>query len=368
MERLLCIVDSMNTGGAETFLMKLYRALDRTKYQMDFIVSDMGYYDEEIHALGGYIYYIPLRSKHPIGAFNGIKKAVSKGNYKTVLKLGSTPIVAIDLIAAKRGGAINLGVRSCNSFAEETALYKVINAICKPIFNRIVNLKIAPSDLAACFTFGEESYHNNEVKILHNAVDLNFYKYSSNKRNLIRNELGLSDQNVIYGHIGRFSKQKNHKYLIDVFKYIHDNNPYAKLVLVGVGELKSEIENMVKTYNLSEDVFFLGVRNNIPDLLSAFDLFVFPSFFEGMPNTVVEAQATGLPCVVSDSITRQANITGLVTYLPINIAPEKWAIECINTKKTRINTTNYFLENGYNIETIVGEFVQIVFGDKCESK
>ncbi|MDU4952410.1 MAG: glycosyltransferase family 1 protein [Clostridium sp.] len=366
MKRIICIVDSMNTGGAETFLMKLYRAIDRSKYQIDFIVSDKGFYDDEIAQMGGIVNYIPLRTKHPYIAFKRIKEIIKAGNYKSVLKFGSTPIVALDLLAAKKGGAIYLGVRSCNSFAEESFIYKAMNTICKPLFNRIVNLKIAPSDLAACFTFGEKSYSNGEVNILHNAVDLNYFKFSEIKRSKIRNELDLDDKFNIYGHIGRFSKQKNHEYLIEIFKYIHEMDPYSKLVLVGTGELKSEIERKVDDYNLTDSVIFLGVRKDIPDILSAIDLFVFPSFFEGMPNTVVEAQAVGLPCIVSDTITRQANITGVVSYMSINDNAESWARECFNHPKERKETTAQFIKSGYNIDYIVKEFVDIMVGDNCE--
>ena len=367
MERILCIVDSLNTGGAETFLMKLRRALDKSKYQMDFISSDKGYYDEEVTNTGGIIYYIPFRTKKPFVVYEKIKNIVKRGNYKIVIKLGSTPIAAIDLLAAKKGGAEKLGLRSCNSYAEEGVVYKIINRICEPLLRSVVNLKIAPSDLAAIFTFGEHAYNNNEVKILHNAVDLEYFKFNEKKRDDTRKLLGLKKNNTVYGHIGRFSNQKNHKYLIDIFKKIKDRDENAKFILVGTGELESEIKNKVSNYNMTEDVLFLGVRNDIPNLLSVFDLFVFPSFYEGMPNTVVEAQATGLPCIISDTITRQANITGLVDFLPINVEPEVWAEKCVKHKKERVDTTKILQNSGYNIDIIVQDFLKMTVGDKGEN-
>lgn len=367
MERILCIVDSLNTGGAETFLMKLRRALDKSDYQIDFIASDKGYYDEEVVSSGGLVHYIPFRTKQPIGAFTMIKKIVNHGNYKIVLKLGSTPIAALDLLAAKKGGAKILGLRSCNSFADEGIVYKIINTMCKPLLKSVVNLKIAPSDLAAIFTFGEQSYKNNEVHILHNAVDLDYFKFDKIKRDEMRKSLGISQNNTVYGHIGRFSNQKNHTYLIDIFKNIKDKDLNAKFVLVGTGELESQIKDKVDKYNLSNDVMFLGVRSDIPDILSAFDLFVFPSFYEGMPNTVVEAQATGLPCIISDTITRQSNITGLVEFLSIDVDPKVWAEKCVSHKKTRVDTTNILQNSGYNIDVIVKDFLKMTVGDRCDN-
>lgn len=367
MERILCIVDSLNTGGAETFLMKLSRALDKNKYQMDFIASDKGYYDKEVVNAGGRVHYIPFRTKKPFVAFRMIKDIVKQGRYKIVIKLGSTPIAAIDLLAARKGGAETLGLRSCNSYAEEGTVYKIINTMCKPLLKSVVNLKIAPSDLAAIFTFGEQAYKNNEVNILHNAVDLEYFKFDGKKRNETRKLLGLTENDTIYGHIGRFSNQKNHTYLIDIFKNIKERDESAKFILVGTGELESEIKDKVNNYHLSEDVLFLGVRNDIPNLLSVFDLFVFPSFYEGMPNTVVEAQATGLPCIISDRITRQSNITGLVEFLPIDVEPEVWAEKCVKHKKERIDTTQVLQNSGYNINIIVQEFLKMTVGDKCEN-
>ena len=368
MERILCIVDSLNTGGAETFLMKLRRALEKDKYQIDFISSDKGYYDEEVINNGGLVHYIPFRTKKPITSFIMIKNIVKCGDYNIVIKLGSTPIAAIDLLAAKKGGAKILGLRSCNSFAEDGFIYKTINIICRPLLKSVVNLKIAPSDLAAIFTFGEQAYKNKEVNILHNAVDLDYFKFDKIKRSETRKLLGISEGDTVYGHIGRFSNQKNHTFLIDIFKNIKDKDDNAKFVLVGTGELESQIKNKVKNYGLSNDVLFLGVRDDIPNLLSAFDLFVFPSFYEGMPNTVVEAQATGLPCIISDTITRQSNITGLVDFLSIDLPAEDWAEKCVNHNKKRVNTTNILQKSGYNIDIIVKDFLKMTVGDKCDNK
>lgn len=361
MERLLCIVDSMNTGGAETFLMKLYRALDKVHYQMDFIVSDHGYYDDEIVSMGGRVHLIPMRTKNFIGAMNSIKCIVKHNKYTHVLKLGSTPIVVFDLLAAKAGGAKILAVRSCNAYAEESLIYRLANIIFRPLFLRLTDVMIAPSDLAAEFTFGKKSVDKGKVHFLHNAIDLEIYKYDENIRGQYIEEFNTAGK-CVYGHIGRFSSQKNHAFLIDVFKEICINQPNSILLLVGSGELETEIRMKVKNLNLEDKVLFLGVRKDIPQLLSLMDVFVFPSLYEGMPNTVVEAQATGLHCIISDSITKQANFTGLVKYVSLTENAKKWASECINSKKDRINTHDIFVKNRYIINDVVVDFINCIYG------
>lgn len=363
MDRILCIVDSLNTGGAETFLMKLYRAIDKNQYQMDFVASGKGYYDEEVRSMGGEVYYIPLRTKHPIGVFREIKRIVKIHHYNSVLKLGSTPIVALDLLAAKVGGAKRIAVRSCNAYADEGIVYKMANVILNPIFKAITNIKIAPSDLAAEFTFGKDAVVNNEVHFLHNAIDLNLYKFDVNERNRIRKEFKIEDK-IVYGHVGRLTKQKNHAFLLDVFDAIHKRNTDCVLMLVGTGELENDIKTLVKDKDLESSVIFTGVRSDVPSFLSAFDEFIFPSFYEGMPNTIIEAQANGLTCVISESITKQANITGLVRYVSLMESAETWAGICMENVGAHGDTKKTLIEAGYTIESVVQEFVRIMIGEE----
>lgn len=319
MKRLLCIVSSMDTGGAETFLMKMYRMMDRTQYQMDFISvsSSEGHYDKEIKALGGKIYNVPLHSEQPIKAFNEIKRIVKEGEYKYVLKLLGSPVGVVDLLAAKAGGASQLCARSCIGAFQESKAKKVLNAFLRKILCSVSTVKFAPSDLAARYTFGDKAYEKNEVIMLHNALDLDMYCYSVEKREIIRSEFKLGNSLVI-GHIGRFTQQKNHKYLLEVFNRLKLDNPAAKLLLVGTGPLENKIKQNCIDLGIEKDVIFAGVRDDIPAVLSACDIFCLPSLYEGMPNTCIEAQATGLYCVIADTITRQANITGNVSFLPLN--------------------------------------------------
>lgn len=362
MKRVLCIVSSLDTGGAETMMMKLFRTFP-SKYKMDFIVSTPnGFYEKEVFSLGGKIYRVPLRTEHPIKTFFAIKNVVQKNNYNIILKLCDTPKGYFDLVAAKCGGAKKLCVRSCNASANIGKMGMLICNIIRPLFNKIATVKLAPSLLAAEFTFGKKEISKGNVHILHNGINLEVFHYSDDARKNIRNEFGIPEDEFVVGHVGRFNKQKNHFFLIEVFEELKKSKPNAKLLLVGEGELKSEVMQCLATKKLIDSVIFAGVRSDIPDMLSAMDVFLFPSLYEGMPNTIIEAQAVGLPCIISDTITRDANVTGLVKYVSLRETKAKWADNCIDSnKKTASVVKKRMIENGYDIESVTKEFIDIMF-------
>ena len=180
-------------------------------------------------------------------------------------------------------------------------------------------------------------------------------------REKIRKEFCLKD-NFIVGHIGRFSKQKNHFFLIDVFREIEHREKTAILFLVGEGELEEQVKKYIDKYHLQKKVVFAGVRSDIPSILSAMDVFVFPSFYEGMPNTVIEAQTAGLPCVISDTITDEVKITNLVKMVSIKERPEKWADLIMSSRtKTRQDVSLEILKAGYDINDVAGDFIDKIF-------
>ena len=365
MKRLLCIVGGMNAGGAETFLMKVYRELDKTKYQMDFAVGikEAGFYDEEIFSLGGKIYHISPKSEGFLKNFAEIKKIVKENNYDYVLRTSQHSLSALELYAAQKGGARVRVFRSSNSnTTSDSKKDFLLHKICGFMPQIYANVKIAPSTEAADFMFGKNCVKTNKATILHNAVDLSIFKYDADKRSEIRKELGVEDR-VVVGHIGRFNSQKNHTFLLDVFAKIKEKQDDAVLVLVGKGDLEGDIKEKIQSLGLSDSVIFTGVRSDVPALLSAMDVFVFPSFYEGMPNTVIEAQATGLPCVIADTITREADITGLVKYLSLGEAADSWADTALRSiSDERADTKQQFIDNKYDIDSTVSYFTELVFG------
>lgn len=354
----------MNAGGAETFLMKVYRSIDKKLYQMDFCINvrEKCFYEDEITNLGGKIYRIPSRTENYRRHKNELFAIVKDNKYKYVLAVSSNATSITDLIIAKRAGAKICSLRSSNSSGTGNKIYHFAHIVSRSLLMRYVDKKIAPSTPAAEFMFGKSAIEHDEVVLLPNAIDINEYKYNDSDRVQIRKEYNIRDDQFVIGHVGRFNTQKNHRFLIDVFSDYYHKNDKAVLLLVGEGSLMNEIKQKVADLGLGGVVIFTGTKRNIPAFLSAMDFFVFPSLFEGMPNTVIEAQASGLVCLVSDTITKEANITGEVYYCSLNENSSRWADQIdIKRSSERYDATEGFLTHGYNIESCTRKFIKVVF-------
>ncbi|HBL40272.1 MAG TPA: glycosyltransferase family 1 protein [Ruminococcaceae bacterium] len=364
-KRLLCCMSSMDTGGAETFLMKQYRSLDRTEYQMDFCVnvSERGYYDNEIEALGGTIYRIPPKSKDFFASLNALKDIVKTNGYEAVLVSSVKPGTALELMAAKQGGATRLIYRSSNSSVDGGAKQKLLHTTIGKLARIVPTVKFAPSVPAAEYCFGKGCVEKGKAQLLHNGIDPSFYCYSPEGRKKARAEWDVSDDCLVLGHIGRFTKAKNHSFLLDVFAKVNEKKSNSCLVLIGQGESEHEIKEKAKQLGILEHIRFTGVRSDIPDLLSGADMFVFPSFYEGMPNTVIEAQALSLPCFVSNRVTADAAITDLVQFLPIN-DPNEWADAVLACPVAKRREMKEEIEaKGYDIQNVHRSFVKLCYGE-----
>lgn len=366
IKRVLCILSNMNAGGAETFLMKMYRTIDRDKYQLDFCLSvkEKGYYDEEIEALGGRIYHITPKTESLFSFCRELRNIVETNNYKYVLRITANATGFLDLKIAKSAGATVCTARSSNSNDEGGIVSKLGHSIGKMAFLRYIDKKIAPSDLAAIYSFGKKAYTSGEVTIIRNALDLDYYHFNRDGRLRIRKEFCVSEDAFVIGHIGRFMTQKNHSKLVDIFCEIQKETENAMLLLVGNGELEADIRKKVNLLGLDNHVIFAGLRRDVPDILSAMDVLIMPSLYEGMPNTVIEAQATGLPCVISDTITREANITGLVDYISLDDPLETWVKEASHYRDmTREDTKQKMISSGYDINNTAKLFINTVFDE-----
>lgn len=346
----------MNMGGAETFLMKIDRSLDHSKYQMDFCINvkEKCAYEDEIISLGGKIFRIPMKTESTVRFKNALYSVVKDNCYKNVLRVTSNAAGFWDLKIAKEAGAKHTIARSSNASDGGSIKSIVAHRIGQLLWMKYVDTMIAPSDLAAKYTFGEKNYRGGNVYRLNNGLDLNVYHFDLEKREMVRAKYGISENAIILGHVGRFARQKNHSFLIQVFAAYNKKHPDSYLMLIGDGDLREEINRQVEIFGLNDRTIFVGQTDEIPEYLSAMDVFVFPSLYEGMPNTVIEAQASGLPCVISDTITKEANVTKNVTYLPLGQA-ELWAdyIAKMDLKrKTNVNMS------AYDIKEVVKEFIE----------
>lgn len=365
MKRLLCILSGMNMGGAETFLMKLYRHLDRSKYQMDFCINrfEEQFYEKEILSLGGKIFRIPCKSDNLKAFRESLFDVVKNNGYEHVLRVASNGMGFLDLKIAHDAGARVCAVRTSSAGGDLSLKAKVLNIIGRLLYGRFVNVKIAPSDLAAIHTFGRKAYLSNEVVMLRNALDLDLYRFSEDLRQSVRLRHGISKTAKVIGHVGQLRAEKNHKFLIKVFAEMNRNRNDVSLLLVGAGDQESALRKQVSDLNLKDQVVFAGVQRDVPAYLSAMDVFVMPSFYEGMPNAAIEAQANGLPCVISDAITRDANVTGMVEYLSLNNPSNVWC-EAIGfaLDKGRCDNRDRLQRAGYEISAATRQFEKYIFG------
>lgn len=353
--RVLHICGSITTsGGVGTFLMNYYRNINTREIQFDFLSHNDTEESlvKEINKMGGNVYKITSKSE---GIWKNIKETFSFINRKSEhdiihIHTASTTSFMYLLIAklAKKK------VRIIHSHATDlekpkgSFQHKIHNFL-RPIMLFLATDLFACSKAAGAWLYGNEV--KNKVKVINNAIDATKFIYSDDKSLQIKERLGINGRFVI-GNIGRFSYPKNHHFIIDIFSEIIKLNSNSVLLLIGDGELLEEIKQKVIKLKIENNVKFLGIRSDIPDLLRAMDVFLLPSRFEGLPVVLVEAQASGLNIFATDSITSEVEITNLVTRLPISESPKYWAEKIIEESKDRIreNTYEEILKSGYDIK------------------
>lgn len=348
--RILQVLAEMNRGGAESMIMNLYRHIDRAKIQFDFIVhtQDRCAFDEEIEQLGGRIYRIPRYiGKNHFAYKNEWNNFFANYPEYKIIHGHVRSTASIYLKIAKNYNLITIA-HSHNTSSGSGFISVIKNLFQYPIRN-ISDYFLACSESAGKWLFGDKIVVSNKFNILNNAIEADRFTFNNKVRDAIRNEFGIEAKYVI-GHVGRFHPQKNHEFLIDIFKNIHDKIEDSVLLLVGEGSLKESMQLKVRKEKLESCVIFAGVRSDVPNIFQGMDLFMFPSLYEGLGIVVVEAQASGLNCIVSDQIPDEAIITKLVEKVSLSKSPEYWserAIEKINYK--REDTSTLIKDAGYDI-------------------
>lgn len=344
--RILHIVTYMGRGGLETMLMNYYRHIDREKIQFDFLVHRdfEADYDQEILALGGRIYYIS-RLVPWSGSYRKELKAFFKAHpeYK-IVHVHQDCLSSVALQCASECGISVRIAHSHNSNQDKNWKYIVKRYYMKQIPHYATDF-FACGKAAGDWMFGGRSY-----QMLNNAIDTVGYRYAPEKASRMRNQLQLGDA-VVIGHVGRFTPQKNHAFLVDVFSECVKINPNVRLLLVGNGDGRKQIEQKVFALGLDDKVIFTGVRSDVNELMQAMDVFVFPSLYEGLPVTMIEAQAAGLPCVISDRVSQECIVTrGLVTSRKLEEAPSQWAKHILGQAVLpRENHLSEIAASGYDI-------------------
>lgn len=344
--RILQVVTTMNRGGLETMLMNYYRHIDRSKVQFDFLVHRdfEADYDKEILSLGGRIYrmdrLIPWSRNYKKKLIDFFK---NHQEYK-IVHVHQDCLSSVALECAKKS---NIPVRIAHSHTSSQD--KNLKYLIKLFYMK--QIPGVATDLFACSEVaGDWMFRGHGFKILKNAVDITSYLYNPIISSKVKKDLNVED-NFVIGHVGRFNSLKNHSFLIDVFDKCKKLDESSKLILVGDGDCRKEIEEKVHSKGLDKDVIFLGVQNNVNELLQAMDVFVFPSLYEGLGIAIIEAETASLPCFISDTIPDDCIVTkGLVKKLPLNASPKMWAEEIIKKKSyNKHDTSEEIKVSGYDI-------------------
>lgn len=348
--RIAQVIGKMMNGGVEAVVMNYYRHIERSKIQFDFIVDEDSTYipREEIESLGGRIYIVPPYQKL-YKYIPTLIKLFKENQYKIVHSHINT-LSVFPLYAAKKAGVPVRIAHNHSTAAPGERKKNILKYTLRPFAKVYATHYAACSRYAGEWLFGKRSMERGKVTIFNNAIDLNKFKYDENVRNEIRKELGIVDKFVV-GHVGRFCYQKNQEFMIDVFEEVYKQNPNAVLMLVGDGPDRGKIEEKVKDLYLSDRVMFMGNRNDVNRLYQAMDVFVLPSRYEGLPVVGVEAQAAGLPCVLSNKMTVETKMTDNVTFLGINDSAKEWAkiISSINILPRNVRAYIDLFNNGFSI-------------------
>ena len=355
MIRILHVIGVMNRGGAESMIMNLYREIDRTKVQFDFVEhsNERPIFDGEIEELGGHIYRCPRF----IGKnYFSYKKWWDKffenegKDYQIVHgHIGST--AAIYLNCAKKKGKYTIA--HSHSSGSDYSLHSLMYSLLSYNTRNIADYFFGCSVVAGIDRYGRKVVDNNDkFKVLPNAIDIKDYIYSFEERMNVRKKLGYNQNELVIGHVGRMTAEKNHTFVLEIFRCICEIEPNARLLLIGDGKLREELKQKVIALGIEQKVLFTGVRSDVNQLMQAMDIFVFPSIFEGLPVTMVEAQAAGLPCIISNKVPDECIITkGLVTIKNLEDSPEEWAKHILSRVNIpRIDTSNEIREHGFDIK------------------
>lgn len=355
-KKILVFGLSDRVGGVETFYFSYYRKLDKNKYQIDF-VSKYGvvYGSEEIKQNGGKTYSIPTLKSNPIKHYSDLNKIYKEGNYDIVHANHSSISNIMHLKLAKKHKVKKIIIHSHNCGYQTNLFFRICHNINKIRIKYICTHFLACTKDAGKWLFGS----NYPVTVLNNALDIDKFRYNQNDRDEIRKQLKIKDE-VVIGHVGRMCYQKNQEFLVRVFKEYNNLNKNSKLILIGTGKDEDMIKDLIKELDLESNVIIIH-SDECYKYYSAFDIFAFPSRYEGLGIVGIEAQINGLPCLFSDVIPKDIKINDNTQFLSINNTKE-W-IDSLNSKKLkRVNKINSRI-NKYDINKEAKKLDKIYQGD-----
>lgn len=353
--KVLYVIGSLNIGGSENVVMNYCRYIDKKKFQIDFLIFDqeIGGFELEARNLGSTILRIPHPKKGYVQYYKNLKKIFKEQNYDVV----HSHTLFNNGIVMKAAADCNIKVRishshSTQSGKKESIIFKIYKKVMVKAISKFSTHFFSCGEMAGEYLFGEKLFSKSGT-IINNGIYTPKYLYNVKSREYLRDEMNLGG-NLVIGHVGRLAKVKNHDFLIDVFKEIHNLNSQVKLLIIGDGDLKKELVKKVKDLELVDSVIFIGPTNEVNELLQVIDVFVFPSLYEGLPLSLIEAQAAGLKCIVSTNVTSEIKITDLVEFVPLELGPQEWAeIILKNSVYKRESKIKEIKNNEYDIVDVI---------------
>lgn len=350
--RILQVVSELNQGGIENFIMNLYRTIDREKIQFDFIVhhSAKGQFEDEIKALGGRVYHFPVFDNKNILKYIMDLNSFFKNHSEYKVVHGHLASMGFIYLTLAKKYNVPCRIAHSHGTSAPKSIKGFIKSILFKFFKKSANVQFACSTEAGLFLFKDEKSY----KIIPNAIDFNRFKYNLEKRIKYRKQLGLGDSYVI-GHVGRFTVEKNHAFILDLFCKILDEDRNAKLLLVGDGKLRTMIQDKAKKLNIDKNVLFTGNRSDVENLYNAMDAFILPSLFEGLPVTGVEAQVCGLPSFFSSNVTKEVKVSELANFISLeNI--EEWKDKLLSVSINKERNSVNIINSDFNINNLAKYF------------
>ena len=352
--RVLQVMPAMDAGGMETFVMNIYRTIDRERVQFDFLYhyDKPCFFDDEIRELGGRIYKLTVRQDNNLPRYLHELHALFAAHPEWRILHGHYSGFGMFYNPVARKAGIPVRCGHSHNTAYEPNLVGRLDRVMSSFFSAGLTDRFACSEKAGQMLYGKAPF-----TVIPNGIDTaRFAARDPQRRALLRAELGVTDQEILFGHVGRFTAQKNHPGLLKIFAAVHARLPKAKLVLLGGGEPAyiEKMQQLAGQLGIADRVIFAGVRSNMQSFYDAMDAFVLPSLFEGLPVVLVEAQTAGLPCFVSDAVDPGAAFTNRVRFLPVN-DPEAWAAAIAAASLRRDpQAREKAVRAGYDIHTSAG--------------
>lgn len=349
--RVLHILNSMNPGGTENVIMNYYRNIDLSTVQFDFLLTDNGFsfFEPEIIGMGGRIYRVPkLRLSNPFPYLFSVNVFLKEHPYYQIVHSHTSSKSFFPLLIAKIN-SVPIRISHSHSTSSGNGVAGVLLRVLKPFLRLVATDYLACGEAAAQWLYGKSV---NSVKIFRNVINAERFSYNPSIRTKMRQELGLSEDTLVIGHVARFNYAKNNAFTVDVFKEVLKKFPNSKLLLIGDGYLRKDIEKLVKESGIQGSVIFTGVVPNVYDYEQAMDCFMLPSFYEGLPLSLIEAQTSGLKCFVSEFVPRESSVTDLVSFLSLKDSFSYWADAILSTYGySRQSSIDQIRVAGYDAKT-----------------